>query len=86
MKTVTFCIPSINFNNVTNKEPDGHPEIVENVDEEYFFNFGFPGPHSDAPGSVNGREFVFPVSPLLTQSDKLKTRCTDMDCIGSTCK
>jgi len=76
----------LNFNNVSNEEKGIDPDIVKSVDDEYFFNFGFPGPHLNAPGSVNGREFVFPVSPLLTQPDKLKTQCTDVDCIESTCK
>ena len=75
-----------NFNDVENREPNRNPAIVSTVDEEYFFNFAFPGPPYNTQGSVNGREFVSPVSSLLTQPGSLRTRCTDLDCTDSVCK
>jgi len=76
----------MNFNDVVNCEPNRNPASVSAVDEEYFFNFGFPGPRFNTPGSVNGREFVFPVSSLLTQPEALQTQCTRSDCTESICK
>ncbi|WAR25894.1 ASO-like protein, partial [Mya arenaria] len=75
----------LNFNNVTNTEPNRDSSIIMNIDEEYFFNFGFPG-KSYTPGSVNGREFVSPVSPVLTQPGSLKTKCGENDCTNDICK
>ncbi|XP_052779713.1 uncharacterized protein LOC128216983 [Mya arenaria] len=75
----------LNFNHVTNTEPNRDPSSIMSIDEEYFFNFAFPG-RGYTPGSVNGREFVSPVSPVLTQPDSLKTQCDENDCTNDICK
>ncbi|KAK3101843.1 hypothetical protein FSP39_006762 [Pinctada imbricata] len=48
--------------------------------EELFFNFAFPG-DTDTPGSVNGRQFIHPSSPILSQySVSSLTPCNDSLC------
>ncbi|XP_045167091.2 uncharacterized protein LOC123530385 [Mercenaria mercenaria] len=71
----------ITFNEVNNTDPNQDYKVVlgYRVDEEYFFNFAFPGPQGNTPGSVNGREFVPPTVSLLTQENELNTQCND-DC------
>ncbi|XP_060580427.1 uncharacterized protein LOC132737186 isoform X1 [Ruditapes philippinarum] len=71
----------ITFAEVNNTDPNqNYKEVLGNkVDEEFFFNFAFPGPPDNTPGSVNGREFVPPTVSLLTQENELTTPCTD-DC------
>lgn len=71
----------ITFDVVNNTDPNQKYEEVlgATVDEEYFFNFAFPGPPGNTPGSVNGREFVFPTVSLLTQESELDTKCNE-DC------
>lgn len=71
----------VTFNQVKNTDPNQNYKEVQgtNVDEEYFFNFAFPGPPGNTPGSVNGREFVPPTVSLLTQEDELNTKC-NKDC------
>ncbi|XP_053376805.1 uncharacterized protein LOC123529415 [Mercenaria mercenaria] len=73
-----FCL---NFNDVRNTDPYRNPSRVigNRVDNEYFFNFAFPG-FTYTPGSVNGREFEPPASPLLTQSELLSTSCDEATC------
>jgi len=75
-----------NYNDVENRDTKRHPELVQLIDVEHFFNFGFPGPLSNSHGSVNGREFVYPVSSILTQPNTLNDRCTEFNCVESTCK
>jgi FtsP/CotA-like multicopper oxidase with cupredoxin domain len=71
----------ITFAEVNNTDPNqNYKEVLGNkVDEEFFFNFAFPGPPDNTPGSVNGRKFVPPTVSLLTQENELTTPCTD-DC------
>ncbi|KAL4226688.1 hypothetical protein ACF0H5_014668 [Mactra antiquata] len=72
----------LNYNDVNNTDPYRDPKKVlgQNVDEELFFNFAFPGFPGNTPGSVNGRAFVSPPSPLLTQSNNLRTQCDEAKC------
>ncbi|KAK3102208.1 hypothetical protein FSP39_009609 [Pinctada imbricata] len=49
--------------------------------EEKFYNFAFPGENGVTPGSVNGRQFVPPTSPILSQySTASITPCDDTAC------
>ncbi|XP_052803582.1 uncharacterized protein LOC128233774 [Mya arenaria] len=79
-RTNTTCA---NYNDIKNDDPIREPNKIlgGTVDEEYFFNFAFPGPPGNTPGSVNGREFVFPTVNLLTQPTELTTSCNDEECI-----
>lgn len=47
---------------------------VLTVDETLFFNFAFPGESGNTPGSVNGRQFIHPISPILTNEADLRTQ------------
>ncbi|WAR04285.1 ASO-like protein [Mya arenaria] len=78
-RTNTTCA---NYNDIKNDDPIREPNKIlgDTVDEEYFFNFAFPGPPRNTPGSVNGREFVFPTVNLLTQPTELTTSCNDEEC------
>ncbi|XP_053377578.1 uncharacterized protein LOC128547895 [Mercenaria mercenaria] len=72
----------LNYNDVQNTDPLRDPSKVKGnkVDNEYFFNFAFPGFPGNTPGSVNGRQFISPTSPLLTQPNALTTRCNEEKC------
>ncbi|XP_060574084.1 uncharacterized protein LOC132731827 [Ruditapes philippinarum] len=68
----------ISYNEVENIDPNQHYTNVvgDKVDEEHFFNFGFPGPDGNTPASINGRRFYLPTVSLLTQRhEKLSTSC-----------
>ena len=77
--TVRTCL---NFNNATNNDPIREPQPVlgDTVDEEYFFNFAFPGTPGNTPGSVNGRQFIFPTSSMLTEPGNVGTACNESFC------
>lgn len=72
----------LNYNDVSNTDPYRDPlkVIGQSVDRELFFNFAFPGFPGNTPGSVNGRAFVPPTSPLLTQPKNLLTQCDKSMC------
>ena len=72
----------LNFNNATIDDPrKRYDRILGNtVNEEYFFNFGFPGTPGHAPGSVNGRQFIFPTMSLLTEPGLLLSPCNEQEC------
>lgn len=79
----------LNYNDVQNSDPIRDPSRVtgDRVDNEYFFNFAFPGFPGDTPGSVNGKAFVPLASPLLTQPTALTTGCDEEVCKRTgTCK
>lgn len=79
----------LNYNEVQNSDPIRDPSRVngDSVDNEYFFNFAFPGFPGDTPGSVNGKAFVPLASPLLTQPAALTTGCDEEVCRRTgTCK
>ncbi|KAH3739955.1 hypothetical protein DPMN_046647 [Dreissena polymorpha] len=80
----TTCLT---FNDLLNNDPIRETDkIVGNkVDNEYFFNFGFPGQNGNTPGSVNAREFIFPSVPMLTQSDEISTLCDEGNAGGNGC-
>lgn len=46
---------------------------------EFFLNFAFPG-HTETPGSVNGRTFVFPPAPFLSQPQDAHAPCSRDQC------
>ncbi|KAH3726237.1 uncharacterized protein LOC127852960 isoform X2 [Dreissena polymorpha] len=75
----TTCLT---FNDLLNNDPIRETDkiIGNKVDNEYFFNFGFPGQNGNTPGSVNAREFIFPSVPMLTQSDEISTLCDEGKC------
>ncbi|KAH3735401.1 uncharacterized protein LOC127850288 isoform X2 [Dreissena polymorpha] len=77
--TLTKCIT---FNDIKNNDPIREPDKVlgNRVDNEYFFNFGFPGRNGNTPGSVNAREFVFPSVSMLTQPNEVTTGCDEAKC------
>ncbi|XP_033745340.1 laccase-1-like [Pecten maximus] len=56
-------------------------DATNDIFKEVFLNFGFPGT-SSKPGSVNGREFVFPSVSGLTQMDEIERQklCENADC------
>ncbi|XP_053377652.1 uncharacterized protein LOC123528865 isoform X2 [Mercenaria mercenaria] len=78
----------ITFDEVNNIDPNqNYNEVLGNkVDEEYFYNFAFPGPEGNRPGSVNGRRFIMPTVSLLTQADELTTQCNESCEIDGVCK
>mgnify|MGYP003686564855 FL=1 len=53
---------------------------VYNVSKTLFFNFGFNGDLEFNPGSVNGRQFVFPAEPVLYRSYHAARGCNTADC------
>ncbi|XP_052239181.1 uncharacterized protein LOC127850289 isoform X9 [Dreissena polymorpha] len=72
----------ITFNDIKNNDPIREKEKIlgNRVDNEYFFNFGFPGRNGTTPGSVNAREFIFPSVPILTQPNDVTTGCNEAQC------
>lgn len=69
----------LTFNDVKNNDPIRDPGSVLNreVTVEKFFNFGFPGVPGNTPGSVNGRQFVFPTSAYLTHPGLITRKCDE---------
>lgn len=58
------------------------PKLLWNkVDNEYFFNFAFPGPAGQTDGSVNGRQFRPPPVAMLTQPEEVNTKCDQTVCL-----
>lgn len=80
----TSCLT---YNDVKNNDPIRDPKNVLNrqIDVEKFFNFGFPGVPGNTPGSVNGRQFVFPTATYLTNPKALRTKC-DKTCDDDICE
>ncbi|KAH3808728.1 hypothetical protein DPMN_137086 [Dreissena polymorpha] len=75
----TACLT---FNDLLKNNPIRETEkiIGNKVDNEYFFNFGFPGQNGSTIGSVNAREFIFATVPMLTQPDEINTLCDEGQC------
>ncbi|XP_056004117.1 uncharacterized protein LOC125657356 [Ostrea edulis] len=72
------CLP---YDVANSNESNSRYSEVDIVSETLFFNFAFPGEPGNTPGSVNGRAFVPPVAPILTESSKeLRTECDDSKC------
>ncbi|XP_021372029.1 laccase-6-like [Mizuhopecten yessoensis] len=69
----------LTYNDARTNDFNSAPEDVSKVDQEYFFNFAFPGEHGFTPGSVNGHQFVPPIAPLYSQPEDLTTVC-DSNC------
>ncbi|XP_069115398.1 uncharacterized protein [Argopecten irradians] len=65
----------LTFNDARTNDFNSKPEDVASIDQEYFFNFAFPGEVGYTPGSVNGRQFVPPIAPLYSQPGDLDTAC-----------
>ncbi|OWF49127.1 L-ascorbate oxidase [Mizuhopecten yessoensis] len=65
----------LTYNDARTNDFNSRPEEVATIDQEFFFNFAFPGEDGFRPGSVNGRQFVPPVSPLFSQPEGLTTAC-----------
>ena len=77
----------LTYNDVKNNDPIREPHTVLNrkVTVEKFFNFGFPGVAGNTPGSVNGRQFVFPTSAYLTHPNLVESKC-DKSCKDDICE
>ncbi|XP_060065507.1 uncharacterized protein LOC132545853 [Ylistrum balloti] len=75
----------LTYNDARTDDFNSRPQDVRNIDEEFFFNFAFPGPSGFMEGSVNGRQFVPPVGPIYSQPDDGITAC-DQDCEDTTCR
>ena len=50
------------------------------MSQTFFFNFGFNGDLVGNPGSVNGRQFVFPAEPVLYRSYHAARGCNTANC------
>ncbi|XP_021349767.1 L-ascorbate oxidase-like [Mizuhopecten yessoensis] len=81
------CVNEIckTFNDARTDDFNSRPQDVRNIDNEHFFNFAFPGPGGFMEGSVNGRQFVPPVSPVYSQPEDIDTQC-DVNCEDRTCR
>ncbi|KAH3735422.1 hypothetical protein DPMN_041950 [Dreissena polymorpha] len=82
--TLATCIT---FSDIKNNDPIREKEKIlgNRVDNEYCFNFGFPGRNGTTPGSVNAREFIFPSVPILTQPNEETTGCNEAQCSRDVC-
>ena len=67
----------LTFDDVKNDDPIRNPKSILGNGPvlEKFFNFGFPGVPGNTPGSVNGRQLVFPTSTYLTNPNSLERPC-----------
>lgn len=70
----------ITFDEAKSNESLSNFNEVLKVDETLFFNFAFPGESGNTPGSVNGRQFIHPISPILTNEADLRSQCTESNC------
>ncbi|XP_078312879.1 uncharacterized protein LOC111102118 [Crassostrea virginica] len=62
------------------KNPELDFREVYNVSKTLFFNFGFNGDLVRNPGSVNGRQFVFPNEPILYRPYDPARGCEKANC------
>ncbi|XP_078312878.1 uncharacterized protein LOC111102119 [Crassostrea virginica] len=62
------------------KNPEIDFQEVYNVSQTLFFNFGFNGDLVRNPGSVNGRQFVFPAEPVLYRTYGVARGCEKANC------
>ena len=69
------------FDEATSNEYMSSYKEIQKVDKEntIFFNFAFPGEPGNTLGSVNGRQFLPPASPIYP-GGKIKEPCTDSKC------
>ncbi|XP_011431022.3 uncharacterized protein [Magallana gigas] len=70
----------ITFDQANSNEYLTKSKEVQIVDETLFFNFAFPGEPGNTPGSVNGRQFIYPTFPILTNEAALTTPCKASEC------
>ncbi|XP_033761221.1 L-ascorbate oxidase-like [Pecten maximus] len=65
----------LTYNDARTNDVDSRPDDISTINQEFFFNFAFPGEEGFFPGSVNGRQFVPPIAPLYSQSEAITTAC-----------
>nr|XP_034323515.1 laccase-24 [Crassostrea gigas] len=70
----------LTFDKANSNEYESKFQEIQTADETLFFNFAFPGQPGNTPGSVNGHQFIPPVYPILTDEEKLTTKCSKNDC------
>ncbi|XP_033729883.1 oxydoreductase ptaK-like [Pecten maximus] len=75
----------LTYNDARTDDFNSRPQDVSTIDEEYFFNFAFPGPVGYMEGWVNGRQWVPPVAPIYSQPEDVNTVC-DLNCEDTTCR
>ena len=73
----TECLQVDMLRHKSNNDPA--PPVTDGKFREYFLNFGFPGITS-TPGTINGRQFVFPSETALTDPDDMDFPCDLEDC------
>ncbi|XP_061171791.1 uncharacterized protein LOC133181279 [Saccostrea echinata] len=78
------CLP---YDYANSNEQNSDYSTVESVSETMFFNFAFPGEPGQTPGSVNGHQFLFPITPVLVQSSGIEVPCSSARCgVNSICE
>lgn len=73
----------LTYNDARTNDFNSNPEEVATIDDEYFFNFAFPG--EDTPASVNGRQFIPPLAPIYSQPNATTTYCPADCAVNNLC-
>ena len=67
----------VSMNSLSLSSSDFNSTVRYGTINEMFFNFAFPGEAGYTPGSVNGRQFIPPIAPILSQPGASETTSCD---------